>query len=180
MFTLITEAAPEGNQEELLSVYTDIGVEPRKDLEAKGNKATTTDSYWIVKEGDIIINKLLMWMGAVGLSKYNGVTSPAYDVIRAKEDALPEYYHYLLRSPIMRGQYLTRSRGIMEMRLRLYFEDFCTVMLPVPPLAEQAEIVAYIEAETGRADGLIRRTEREMALMREYRTALVAEAVTGK
>lgn len=40
--------------------------------------------------------------------------------------------------------------------------------------------VAHIEAETERIGELIRRAEREIALMREFHTALLAEAVTGK
>src|SRR5690606_4317523 len=81
-FRLIAEPAPENNDYELLSVYTEIGVKPRKELEQKGNKASTTDGYWLVKKGDIVVNKLLAWMGAVGYSEYDGVTSPAYDILR--------------------------------------------------------------------------------------------------
>ncbi|MDU3159475.1 MAG: hypothetical protein E7B34_28240, partial [Hafnia alvei] len=81
-FKLITEPAEVNNKHELLSVYSAIGVAPRKELEQKGNKATTTDGYWLVKEGDIIVNKLLAWMGAIGYSNYSGVTSPAYDILR--------------------------------------------------------------------------------------------------
>lgn len=58
MFRLVIEKAPANNQMELLSVYTHIGVRPRKSLEQRGNKASSTDGYWVVKEGDIICNKL--------------------------------------------------------------------------------------------------------------------------
>ena len=68
LFRLVTEPAPENNDYELLSIYTNIGVKPRKELEQKGNRATTTDGYWLVKKGDFIVNKLLAWMGAIGLS----------------------------------------------------------------------------------------------------------------
>lgn len=75
LFRLVAESAPANNDFELLSVYTEIGVKPRKELEARGNKASTTDGYWLVKKGDIIVNKLLAWMGAVGYSEYDGVTT---------------------------------------------------------------------------------------------------------
>ena len=68
LFRLVTEPAPKNNDYELLSIYTNIGVKPRKELEQKGNRATTTDGYWLVKKGDFIVNKLLAWMGAIGLS----------------------------------------------------------------------------------------------------------------
>lgn len=84
VFKLIIEPAPKNNDFELLSVYTEIGVKPRRELEERGNKASTTDGYWLVKKGDIVVNKLLAWMGAIGVSNYNGVTSPAYDILTAK------------------------------------------------------------------------------------------------
>ena len=60
--------------------YTNIGVKPRKELEQKGNRAFLERmdiEKLLVKKGDFIINKLLAWKGAIGLSNYEGVTSPA-------------------------------------------------------------------------------------------------------
>jgi type I restriction enzyme S subunit len=85
LFRLITNLAPNNNDYELLSLYASIGVKPRKDMEQRGNKAVTTDGYWIVRKGDIVVNKLLAWMGAIGLSEYDGVTSPAYDILRKRK-----------------------------------------------------------------------------------------------
>ncbi len=59
LFRLRTEKAQPSHGRDLLSIYTHIGVKPRKDLEERGNKASSTDEYWIVKNGDIIVNKLL-------------------------------------------------------------------------------------------------------------------------
>ncbi|GAB3570709.1 restriction endonuclease subunit S [Spirosoma luteolum] len=52
--------------------------------------------------------------------------------------------------------------------------------LPFPPLAEQAEIVRYLDEETAKIDFTVGRIEREIELMQEYRTALISEVVTGK
>src|SRR5579864_5482456 len=97
VFRLVCNPAPEDNDAELLSVYTEIGVRPRKELEQRGNKASTTDGYWIVRRGDLVVNKLLAWMGAIGYSAYDGVTSPAYDVLRPIMPVEPKFYHYLFR-----------------------------------------------------------------------------------
>jgi len=131
---LVSEPAPKGNSLELLSVYTEIGVRPRKELEQKGNKASTTDGYWLVKKGDIIVNKLLAWMGAVGFSAYEGVTSPAYDILRPTRPMDSKFYHYLFRSRRAQQEFKRWSRGIMEMRLRCK-RSFRTV-LPQARLAE--------------------------------------------
>ena len=99
-------------------MYTAIGVRPRKSLEQRGNKATSTDGYWIVQKEDLIVNKLLAWMGAIGRSEYDGVTSPAYDILRPLSNTVTEYYHFLFRCGICLPEFKKRSRGIMEIFLK--------------------------------------------------------------
>ncbi len=178
MFRLITEAAPPNNNMELLSVYTDIGVKPRKELEERGNKATTTDYYWLVKKGDIIVNKLLAWMGAVGISEYDGVTSPAYDVLRKITDLNPYYYHYLFRNPFTHQELKRYSKGIMDVRLRLYFSEFGHIILPLPPLEIQNRIVEYLNRKSEQADTFIEKQTRLIELMKEQKKAIINNAVT--
>jgi hypothetical protein len=50
----------------------------------------------------------------------------------------------------------------------------------LPPLAEQAVLVAHVRAETQTLSCAISRLEREIELLREYRTRLVGDVVTGK
>lgn len=67
----------------LISLYTDKGVVQHSDLiETTGNRAVNADGYKIVKKDDIVVNIILCWMGAIGKSEYDGVTSPAYDVYK--------------------------------------------------------------------------------------------------
>jgi type I restriction enzyme S subunit len=180
LFRLVVEPAPDNNDLELLSIYTDIGVRPRRELEAKGNKATTTDGYWKVRKGDLIINKLLAWMGAIGISNYDGVTSPAYDILRPVRALEPQFYDYLFRCGICFSEFRRYSRGIMDMRLRLYFDEFGQLPMPYPPVSEQLEIVNYLASTIEKIDALTAEAERAVALLQERRTALVSAAVTGK
>jgi type I restriction enzyme S subunit len=64
--------------------------------------------------------------------------------------------------------------------LRLYPEEFFKIQIIIPPLEEQREIVDSIAAKTRTLTTAIARTEREIALMQEYRTRLTADIVTGK
>lgn len=50
----------------------------------------------------------------------------------------------------------------------------------LPSIDYQSSIVNYIEKETNNIDFLISRTEREISLIQEYRTRLIADVVTGK
>ena len=180
LFKLIIDPAPNNNDFELLSVYTDIGVKPRKDLEERGNRASTTDGYWKVQKGDIIVNKLLAWMGAIGLSNYEGVTSPAYDILRARKPLSPYFYHLLFRSPICSSELKKHSRGIMDMRLRLYFDKFGDVLVPYAPITEQNEIIKYIEVEEQKINAGIELINQQIEKLKEYKTTLINDAVTGK
>lgn len=180
LFDLIVEPAKKNNDYELLSIYTDIGVKPRKDLEEKGNKASTTDGYWKVKKGDFIVNKLLAWMGAIGLSEYEGVTSPAYDILRKNIELDEKFYNHLFRCGILLPEIKRYSRGIMEMRLRLYFDEFGKIFLVYPPLKEQQQIVTYIEQESKKIDDLKEKYQREIDLIKEYKERLIYDVVTGK
>jgi len=180
LFRLVTEAAPPDNNFELLSLYTEVGVLPRKDIEARGNKATTTDNYWIVRPGDLVVNKLLAWMGAFGVSDYEGVTSPAYDILRPLDGVNSIYYHHLFRCGICFPEIRRRSTGIMDMRLRLYFDQFGDMRVPVPPENEQDAIIEYLQKETAKLDRLRIAAERTIDLLKERRSAIISAAVTGK
>lgn len=178
IFHLIVEPAAKNNQCELLSVYTDIGVKPRAELEERGNKASTTDGYWIVKKGDIVVNKLLAWMGAIGLSEYDGVTSPAYDILRPHQQINGKFFHYLFRTPLCLSEFKKNSRGIMDMRLRLYFEELGNIYIPFPSYQEQQKIAQFLDDKTAKIDQAVNLAEKQIALLKEHKQILIQNAVT--
>ena len=87
VFREIDERTVSGD-EELLSVSHYTGVTPRKDsLESENDlltNAATLEGYKKVAINDLVINIMLAWNGSLGISAYNGITSPAYCVYRAK------------------------------------------------------------------------------------------------
>jgi type I restriction enzyme S subunit len=68
----------------------------------------------------------------------------------------------------------------MDMRLRLYFDQFGQIPVPVPPVDEQQAIINFYSDATADTDRIINQTHREISLLREYRTRLIADVVTGK
>ena len=54
------------------------------------------------------------------------------------------------------------------------------IVLPVPPISEQADIVEHIAAVEARIGRCVRTASREIDLVYEYRTRLIADVVTGK
>lgn len=179
LFRLVTDKASVDNDHELLSLYASIGVRPRKDLEARGNKASSTDGYWLVKKGDIVVNKLLAWMGSVGLSEYDGVTSPAYDVLRKITKQIDvRYFSYLFRTEIAKKIFKRNSRGIMDMRLRLYFDKLGAITVPVPPLSTQQAIANYIDTKTSQIDSQIDLLGQKATQYSNLKQSLISETVT--
>jgi type I restriction enzyme S subunit len=177
-FRLSIEKSGKSHGKELLSVYTHIGVRPRKDLKQRGNKASSTDGYWVVNKGDIIVNKLLAWMGAVGVSHYDGVTSPAYDILRPIQQLNSDYYHQLFRTPLYLKLFKARSRGIMDMRLRLYFDQLGQIPLICPPPTEQGAIVRFLNWSNGQLNRATKAKLDVIKLLNEQKQAIIYQAVT--
>ncbi len=122
------------------------------------------------------------WMGAVGLTCYDGLVSPSYNVYKPRDGAVVNrhYFDYLYRTPAHVIEMTRYSKGIWESRLRLYPDAFLSMLSPLPPSDEQAAIATFLAAENGKIDTLIAKAQQAIALMREHRTSLIAAAVTGK
>jgi len=59
-------------------------------------------------------------------------------------------------------------------------EKYANLWLRVPPLGEQRGIVSFLDRETARIDALIAKVNEAIERLKEYRTALLSSAVTGK
>ncbi len=166
-------------EEELLTVSHLTGVTPRSEKDVNMFEAATTEGYKICLSGDLVINTLWAWMGAMGVAQEDGIVSPAYNVYRPGACLDPSYVGALVRLPVFAQEVTRYSKGVWSSRLRLYPEGFFAVSIPVPPLSEQRTIVSHIANETSKLDELRTATEKTTALLRERRTALIAATVTG-
>ncbi len=71
---------------------------------------------------------------------------------------------------------IKQTTGIQNLDERHYLSN----NVALPSLEEQEALVSHIERETATIDQTITRAEREIELMREYRTRLISDVVTGK
>ena len=167
----------------LISLYTDQGVIQHADIEkTSGNKAVTADGYKKVYPEDIVVNIILCWMGAMGRSEYEGVTSPAYDVYKpiGCSKVCSRYYHYLFRTDRFSKKCYTVGRGIMMMRWRTYSSQFRAIKVPVPPYNEQIEIANYLDKRISNMEELINAKQSLIKDLEAYKKSLIYEVVTGK
>lgn len=170
-------------QVQLLSLYSGKGVFPtgEEGTTNSGNHAQTVADYKIVKKNDIVVNIILAWMGSLGISNYNGVVSPAYDVyIPNEEKVVPHYYHYVFRTSGIANECYRYGRGIMMMRWRTYSSEFKRIHVPFPPLEEQQQIADFLDTKCSEIDAIIADKKRQQGILTEYKKSLIYEYVTGK
>jgi type I restriction enzyme S subunit len=168
-------------KEQLLRVSQFTGVTQRKPAEGSDEPDTRASSlinYKRVDVNDLVINIMLAWNGSMGVSRFEGIASPAYCVYRFKSDYLPWYYHELLRLPIYKGRIKVASTGVVESRLRLYSDDLGRIESIIPPPSEQAAIVRYLDHAHGRIDRAIRAKRKIITLLNEQKQAIIHRAVT--
>lgn len=144
-------------EEQLLRVSQYTGVTERRTESGEGidSRSESLIGYKKVSKGQLAVNIMLAWNGSLGVSRYDGIVSPAYCVYSFKGDADPWYFHHLLRSAQFKARIKANSRGIVDSRLRLYSEDLYRLEAIVPPLEEQAAIVKYLAHANTRIDKAI-------------------------
>ena len=142
--------------------------------------AADFNTYKVAHRGDIVFNKMRMWQGAVGVTPEDGLVSPDYVVARPTGCMLSAYASLLFRTPAFSAESGRYSHGIVWDRLRLYWQGFREIAVPLPPTHEQLDIVEQIESETRKFDELITATSQTIALLQERRSALISAAVTGR
>jgi len=151
-------ARSENGDETLLSVSEYYGVKPRGDVIDNGDFLSRAESlvgYKKCKKNDLVMNIMLAWKCGLGVTKYDGMVSPAYSVFRFNAQAIPDYMHYLLRTNTYTGHFKTRSTGVIDSRLRLYPDSFADVSILLPDSSEQQKIAQFLDHETAKIDTLI-------------------------
>lgn len=168
--------------EEMLSVTIGAGVQRQvQRLEASSAKDSSNldkTSYKLVEPGDLAYNKMRAWQGALGVSPFRGIVSPAYIIMRSRGDLLPEYVHSLLRIPAFATEAERWSYGITSDQWSFRSKDFKQVYFPIPPPRVQQEIVRYLHQMNEMIQQLIAAKERLIELLEEESQAIINHAVT--
>ncbi len=167
--------------EQLLRVsqYTGVTQRSRPDgIDEPDTRADSLVGYKSVRVNDLVVNIMLAWNGSMGVSRYEGIASPAYCVYRFAPEQHPWYFHNLLRSPAYKAKIKASSTGVVESRLRLYSDELGRIVATIPPPNEQAAIVKFLDWANARLERAIRAKRKVIMLLTEQKQAIIHRAVT--
>lgn len=166
-----------GNSE-LLSVYREYGVIRKKSRDDNHNvESSDLSNYKYVHSNDLVMNKMKMWQGSLGISPYNGIVSPAYIVCKISLEMNYKYLHYLLRSPLFKTFYNRISYGIRVGQWDMRYNDFKSLYIYLPPREEQDQIVRFLDWKLAKINKLIRTKKKQIALLIERIDTMTNNAI---
>lgn len=163
----------------LLSVFLEKGVIPRSEGDGNNNRpGEDLAKYLVVKRDDLVFNKLRTWQGGFGVSRFDGIISPAYYVCKPNESIVPRFIDYLLRSRVYLAELTRISKWMPPSQFDILWEDLRTLLIITPDITTQRKIADFLDRETAEADALVAKYERLIELLEEKRIALITQAVT--
>ncbi len=164
---------------ELLAVTIKQGVIKQSEITRKKDSSNDDKSkYKVVRKGDLAYNKMRMWQGAIGESKYDGIVSPAYIILNTKNKLYSRYFHYLYRTELFIKEANRNSYGLCDDMNSLRYEDFKTIYSPTPPEQDVVRIVAFLDEKTAEIDAAIAKKQALIQLLNEKKAILINRAVT--
>lgn len=178
--TTVSSERRENREATLLSVYREYGVIVKSSRDDNHNvESEDLSNYKWVRTGDLVMNKMKMWQGSLGVSEFDGIVSPAYIVCHINDENVNRrYLHMLLRSPRYKTYYNQFSYGIRVGQWDMHYEDFKGLEVALPPREEQDQIVRYLDWQVSKINRLIAAKRKEIALMRDNLKSAVAYYTT--
>ncbi len=158
----------------------------------KVNEVNNTFKYYVNSEyykqsqivnfGDTIIISTSETIEDLGHSCYynrNDLGLIGGEQILLKPDSRFIFNKYLYYYSKKIGSVLQKyAKGLKVLRFKI--DDLKQISIPLPPIQEQIKIVKYLDSEMGRIRSLKKLYKKEIELLKEYKTTLISEAVTGK
>ncbi len=134
-----------------------------------------------VRHGDVVVSTVRTYLRAIAPITHpepNLIVSTGFAVIRPKDGLLHSFAAHALRARYFVDAVVARSAGVSYPAINA--GDLIALPIALPPQDEQRAIAAFLDRETARIDSLIGKIEKSIELLREYRSALISAAVTGK
>ncbi len=131
--------------EELLSVTIGSGVIRQADSDKRNIASEDKSNYKAVRKGDVPYNSMRMWQGAVGISEYDGIVSPAYTVLEPIDNTNGKFFMELFKKETSLQIFQRWSQGLTSDTWNLKYPALSTIEFYVPPVEEQEQIADYFQ-----------------------------------
>ena len=133
----------------------------------------------MIFEGDIVVVRTgRPGAAAVVDDRFDGANAIDLIIVRRSEMVLSEFGAYVFSAQALRDQITVGSGGAIQQHFNI--EDARELLLPLPSLAEQRAIVAFLDLRTASTDRARDAVSLAVERLQEYRTALITAAVAGK
>lgn len=169
--------------EPLLMMSQRHGLVVRSEYSDKAEVAATTVGNKLVYHNDLVFNKLKAHLGVFfgSVHEFIGSVSPDYAVYKpVKYIEKSKFLELLFRNPLYIRQFILRSSGIVEGLIRLYTTELFDLKIAIPPNVEQKDILKFVEQQSVKFDEVIENYIQQIEKLKEYKTTLINDAVTGK
>lgn len=162
------------NNTQLLSLTT-TGVKEKDVDNPNGKLPDSFAGYQYVEKNNIIMCLFDLDCSAVfsGISKYNGMISPAYKVLECKKIMNPDYAGYYFNYISFDRKYMHYSKNI---RYTLNYDEFSSLPMVIPPLEEQKRIASYLDKQCKKINEIINDNNHEIELLEEYKMKILDTA----
>ncbi len=155
-----------------------------KDISSnEGQMAMDYSGYQFVNPGDFAMNHMDLITGYVDLSDKFGVTSPDYRVFTLEDtdNCYPEFYLRVFQVAYKRRIFYKFGKGAANQgRWRLPQRAFYNFSIQIPPIEEQKAIEQECKRLEKNVDEMVDALKKEIDLLQELRTKIIADVVTGQ
>lgn len=135
----------------------------------------------IVRSGDVIVSTVRTYLKAIAQINHaeeNLIVSTGFAVLRHKAELSPKFLGYWVQSENMINAIVAHSVGVSYPAINA--TDLVRLPIVKIPLIEQTAIANYLDDQTAKIDRLSDTVNQTIARLKEYRSALITQAVTGK
>jgi type I restriction enzyme S subunit len=173
------------------SYYVDFGVPCLRSLNVEAGELLEKDLVFIDEKSHHHLSKSAVYCGDIvavrtGQPGTAAVIDARFDnancidliIIRRSRHFVPDYLQHLLNSNFVLAQFESGSDGAIQQHFNIQTAKNLVVL--VPPMDEQQQIVDFIGVESGKIDAIVACYARQIELLSEYRSALIHETVTGQ
>lgn len=165
--------------QQVLSLTNKLGVIPYEEKGEQGNKSKENiDEYKLAYPDTIVANSMNILIGSVGKCKYFGCVSPVYYVFKPKNGENIDFLNYVFQLTQFQKELRKYANGILEIRLRVSSNDILKRQIAFPSTEGQQRIVSLLDEKLTRIDRLIEIENQQIEKLKEYKQAVITEAVT--